>query len=385
MTNLDYYEFFAGGGMARLGLGKRWRCVFANDYDENKASTYRANFTAASELRVCDIAELVPDDLPGRAALAWASFPCQDLSLAGAGVGLRGTRSGTFWPFWKLMLGLANQRRAPHLIVLENVYGTLTSHDGRDFTSICRALTLGGYRCGALVVDAVRFVPQSRPRLFIVAVLGGHQLPEDLLQSNPGGPFHVPAVVAAYERLPRQLQREWIWWKVAAPRPRTLSFTDIIEEQPTGVEWHTPEETAYLLSLMSAHNRKKVDEATQRGYRVVGTVYRRTRRESDGRKVQRAEVRFDQIAGCLRTPAGGSSRQTILVVEGREIRSRLLSPREAARLMGLPDTYCLPTSYNAAYHIAGDGVVVPVVSHLRQALIEPLIGGAGLAARINAA
>jgi DNA (cytosine-5)-methyltransferase 1 len=90
-------------------------------------------------------------------------------------------------------------------------------------------------------------------------------------------------------------------------------------------------------------------------------------------KMQRAEVRFDEIAGCLRTPAGGSSRQIILVVDGSKVRSRLLSGREAARLMGLDDDYKLPARYNDAYHVAGDGVVVPVVSHLASALVEPIL------------
>ena len=100
------------------------------------------------------------------------------------------------------------------------------------------------------------------------------------------------------------------------------------------------------------------------GRRTVGTIYRRTRPDEQGTKRQRAEVRFDEIAGCLRTPAGGSSRQTILVVEGRKVRSRLLSTREAARLMGLSDDYRLPERYNEAYHVCGDGVCVPVVRHL---------------------
>ena len=94
---------------------------------------------------------------------------------------------------------------------------------------------------------------------------------------------------------------------------------------------------------------------------MVGTVYKRTRVDEVGRKVQRAEIRFDDIAGCLRTPAGGSSRQVIVVVDGDRVRSRLISPRETARLMGLRDDYELPTNYNEAYHLTGDGVAVPVV------------------------
>jgi len=107
--------------------------------------------------------------------------------------------------------------------------------------------------------------------------------------------------------------------------------------------------------------------------RIVGGVYKRTRRDEYGRKAQRAEIRFDDVAGCLRTPAGGSSRQVIVVVEGSSVRARLISSRETARLMGLRDSYKLPRNYNEAYHLTGDGVVVPVVRHLRKFIFEPLL------------
>ena len=116
----------------------------------------------------------------------------------------------------------------------------------------------------------------------------------------------------------------------------------------------------------------------------VGGIYRRTRPDGGGTKRQRAEVRFDGVAGCLRTPAGGSSRQTILVVEGRTVRSRLLSPREAARLMGLSDEYVLPARYNDAYHVCGDGVCVPVVRHIAAHVLEPLLNINGAAEPIAA-
>ena len=139
--------------MVRAGLGPRWSCLFANDIDLKKAASYARNW-GESELRLADVAELTTKDLPGVANLAWASFPCQDLSLAGSGAGLRGERSGTFWPFWNLMEELADEGRAPLVIVLENVCGALTSHGGEDFTAISTAIA-GGYRFGALVIDAV--------------------------------------------------------------------------------------------------------------------------------------------------------------------------------------------------------------------------------------
>ena len=90
-----------------------------------------------------------PSSIDRLADLVWASFPCQDLSLAGGGAGLKGERSGTFWPFWDLMTALVAEGRDPSMVVLENVCGTLTAHSGKDFTAICRALSNGGYRFGA--------------------------------------------------------------------------------------------------------------------------------------------------------------------------------------------------------------------------------------------
>ena len=124
--------------------------------------------------------------------------------------------------------------------------------------------------------------------------------------------------------------------------------------------------------MMSDVNLAKVQTAKASGVKMVGTIYKRTRHEH-GIKVQRAEIRFDDIAGCLRTPAGGSSRQLIMIVEGDKIRSRLISTRETARLMGLPETYQLPDRYNEAYHLTGDGVAVPVVRYIAKHLFEKLI------------
>lgn len=367
-----FYEFFAGGGMARAGLGAGWVCLFANDFDHKKAATYRANW-GGDVLRVGDVRDVKVTDLPDFADLVWASFPCQDLSLAGGGAGLKGERSGTFWPFWHLMKSLIADGRAPNLIVLENVCGTLNSHDGQDFAAIGSALSNAGYRFGALVIDAALFVPQSRPRLFIVGVQEELKISQTLTADNAHSLWHPAALRRAHERLPSEARKKWIWWNISSPPPRTQNFCDLIEENPTGVDWHTAEETQRLLDMMSEINLEKVRQAKRAGRRMVGTVYRRTRRDEYGRKVQRAEVRFDDVAGCLRTPAGGSSRQVILVVEGRKVRSRLISTRETARLMGLGDDYVLPANYNEAYHLTGDGVVVPVVRHLAQEIFEPLL------------
>lgn len=373
-----YYEFFAGGGMARAGLGPGWRCVFANDFDPMKAAVYKENW-GDDHLVIGDVAALSASDLPGSVDLAWASFPCQDLSLAGAYRGLGEsdsevrTRSGTFWPFWKLIKSLKAEGRAPRLIVLENVYGALTSHGGRDFAAIGAALAEAQYRFGAIVADARDFVPQSRQRVFFVAVSPELVIPRGLSGQAPSKKWNPPALVEAQSILSPEAKRSWVWWSLRSPAVHNTVFADLIEDEPLGVAWHSPEETRYILGLMSAANRAKVEAAKKSGRLVVGGVYRRTRPDEQGVKRQRAEVRFDDVAGCLRTPSGGSSRQTILVVRGGSVRSRLLSPREAARLMGLDDDYKLPARYNDAYHVAGDGVCVPVVRHIASCLLEPLL------------
>ncbi len=370
-----FYEFFAGAGMARAGLGKHWRCLFANDIDRKKASAYRLNWGTDGHLRG-DVRDVNAADLPGRADLAWASFPCQDLSLAGCGAGLQGERSGMFWPFQRLILELGRQRRAPTLLVLENVCGTLASREGKDFTAICQALQEGGYRYGALIVDAALFVPQSRPRLFVIAVRQDAAIPGKLVGSGPLGKFHTRALETAWRRLPDAGKENWIWWAAPTPPPRRTCFSDFVEDDPADVAWHAPTETARLLAMMSAGNLEKVRKAMLLGRRIAGTAYKRTRRDAAGRKTQRTEIRFDDVAGCLRTPAGGSSRQIVVVVEGGKVRSRLMSSRETARLMGLPDDYILPDNYNEAYHLTGDGVAAPVVRFLAQEIFEPALAQA---------
>jgi DNA (cytosine-5)-methyltransferase 1 len=379
MRPFSFLEFFAGGGMARAGLGESWACAFANDFDAMKVETYARNW-GSDHLRAADVATLTLADLPpGRADLAWASFPCQDLSLAGGYKGLGSerdnspTRSGMFWPFWRLMRALGREGRAPRAIVLENVYGSLTSHGGRDFAALSDALAAEDYRFGALVINAAHFVPQSRPRVFVVAFR-----PDEApvaVAPTPHPAWTPPALTRAHAGLGRAAKARWLWFAPSPPPRPAAALADLVQERPAGVAWHSAAETARLLGLMSEVNRAKVKAAQKAGGRIVGTVYRRTRADETGAKRQRAEVRFDGLSGCLRTPAGGSSRQTILVVEGAKIRSRLLSPREAARLMGLPDSYQLPERYNDAYHVCGDGVCAPVVGFLARTLLEPTLRG----------
>jgi DNA (cytosine-5)-methyltransferase 1 len=362
-----FTEFFSGGGLARCGLEGEFECLFANDIDSMKCAAYALNYPD-DRLRQLDVWRLRPGDVPD-ADLAWASFPCQDVSFAGARRGLNAPRTGAFWGLWNLIEGLDAQGRAPATLALENVPGLLTTHRGRDFSGLVGVLADAGYRVGALLADAAGFTAQSRPRLFIIAHRGG--VPDELVQPGPDPLFHTPNLRTAVDSLPSPTRMAWIWWRLPHPPIRNANLADVVDRQPPAEFWSSPEQLAHLLSLMSPLHRRRVDEAVAADDFRVGAAYRRIRVEAGVRR-QRAEVRYDGLAGCLRTPGGGSSRQFLLISEGGEVRLRRLLPREAARLMGCPEHFRLPSNDVAALKVLGDGVSPPVVRWLGRHLLAPL-------------
>jgi DNA (cytosine-5)-methyltransferase 1 len=366
-----FFEFFAGGGMVHQALSSSWKCTFANDFSAKKADAYIKNW-GNGELLVRDIQSVQIKDLPGYADLAWGSSPCQDVSLAGAGAGLKGGRSGMFWSFFDLIKGLQDEDRCPRIAVLENVSGLVTSNNGKDFSAVCEAFHNAGFKFGAMIVDAVHWLPQSRPRFFLIAAAPGVIIPSSATTDSPSDRWHSSTLRREQAKLSDDIKQSWVWWNLHDPKPRTNNLVDILEANPSDVDWHETSETQRILGMMTDLHLKRVMNAvavsSRDGIVIAAGLYKRTRKG-----VQRAEARFDGIAGCLRTPNGGSSRQSLLIIENGHVRSRLLSKREAARLMGLPDTYVLPERYNDAYHLAGDGVAVPVVRALAESIFEPII------------
>lgn len=372
-----FYEFFAGAGMARAGLGPDWRCLFANDSDSLKQWYYEANWKDA-HFDGRDVALVRTTDLEGLADLAWASFPCQDLSQAGTklGIGEAGsedaTRSGAVWPFLDIIRDLAKEGRHPVMLALENVVGLLTSNGGSDFRSICAALGGMRYRFGAVVADATHFVPQSRPRVFIIALRHDVPLPTDLHDELPSGPWHTQVLLRARAALPAADAANWVWWKMGeAPAARERELVDIIDLSDDA-SWNTDEATQRLVCMMSEMQLQRLADAKAKEGPVIGSLYLRMRPSGKGGNIQRAEIAFGETLGCLRTPKGGASRPRIIVVEGDQVRTRLLSEREAAMLMGLDPNFILPDNYHESFRLIGDGVAPQVVRFIAERLLEPL-------------
>lgn len=357
-------DFFAGSGLVRLGLEPEFQTLWANDNCAKKEAVYLAN-SPRGEFHLGRIQDVRGADLPA-ADLAWASFPCQDLSLAGDLNGMKiGTRSGLFWEWIRVIEELDNCGKRPPVLVAENVVGFVVADQGKHFKQAYQALRKLGYQVGAVVVDAQKFVPQSRPRAFVIAVAENIPL-EGLCQKFPSEPFHRTGLVRTSFMVN---DPNWVWWSLPIPSGKTLSFSDLCERD---APCDPPSTTREICAMLSPLHKRKLRAVTAVGGFFAGTAYKRTRPDEEGKKIQRLEIRFDGIAGCLRTPNGGSSRQTVILVNEGKVRSRLMTVRECARLMGAPDTYKLPGSYNDGYRAMGDAVAVPVTRWLTRHLLAPL-------------
>ena len=214
------------------------------------------------------------------------------------------------------------------------------------------------------MIDARLFVPQSRPRAFLIAVDSRLEI-DGFAQIGPGA-FHPDPVLRAATAV---RDAEWVWWSMPEPKRNPVTFADLCQRE---VPCDDDAQTAAWQAILSNGSREKLREQIASGRCAVGTGYRRTRPDESGRKRQRLEVRFDGVAGCLRTPGGGSSRQLVLLVDDGEVRTRLMTVRECARLMGAPDSYKVPGAYNDGYRAMGDAVAVPVVRWLTRHLLSPL-------------
>jgi DNA (cytosine-5)-methyltransferase 1 len=360
-----FAEFFAGIGLVRLGLeAAGWTGVFANDNDPVKHRLYRNQFGDHSHLDQRSITKLSADDIP-EVALATASFPCTDVSLAGGKRGINGSQSRLFWTFANLIEDMGHRR--PKLLLIENVVGLIHSKDGNDLKSCLKRVNALGYFIDAFILDAKNFAPHSRPRMFIVATDKNlsQQIPPALWSDDPGPLRGRPLG----EFLREHDDLEWRFRSLPTPPPRSTSLRDVVEDLPENDRrWWSEERLNRLLGQMSERHRNIADEITCGHIRRYGTIFRRMRNNKS-----MAELRTDGLAGCLRTPKGGSARQILFQGCRGRCRARLLTPKECARLMGA-DNYHISESVSAndLYFGFGDAVCVPAVKWIADNYLNPL-------------
>ncbi len=364
--NKTFAEFFAGIGLVRMGLERHgWQIAYANDIDPKKHDMYLGQFRDTQELfDLSDIHKISADKIPD-VTLVTASFPCNDLSMAGSRKGLNGKHSSAFWGFLRLLENMAYRR--PPMVLVENVPGFLNSNKGRDFRNAMLALNSLGYSVDPFIVDAAWFVPHSRPRLFVVAQM----------EDSDGSLENITNRQLIGDRFrPKKLidfinNNDEIRWAVKSlPEVQILGseLMDILEDLPDDAsDWWSPDRAEYLLNQMKPKHRNLVEEMSSNPDWSYGTAFRRIR---NGKSM--AELRTDGIAGCLRTPRGGSGRQILVKAGKGRFFVRLLTPLECARLMGAGD-YNLSGNKSRALFGFGDAVCVPVIEWIAMQYLNPLV------------
>jgi len=357
---LECAEFFAGIGLVRLALERQgWRVVFANDIDPKKAEMYRHNWPKDDHLVVGDIHAIKADELPS-CALFTASFPCNDLSIAGRWEGLHGKESSSFWGLVRILRDLGERR--PPLVMLENVVGFLMSHGGRDFEKALLALNELGYTVDAIILNATHWAPQSRPRLFVIAKRDEGRETRSYALISDARPEALFRFIVSHPNI------RWDIRDLPSLPPPRARLADIVEDLPDDdPRWWDPKRADYFMSQMSERHKEQARQMIAGNSYSYATAFRRVRH---GKSM--AELRTDGIAGCLRTPRGGSGRQILLKAGRGKYWVRLLTARECARLQGVPDSYVIDVPLNQALFGFGDAVCVPAVEWIAQHYLTPL-------------
>ena len=349
-------EFFAGIGLARAGMSDAGiSTVWANDYDKNKFAMYSGQW-GGDDFALENVFDVDPDQVP-HADIAWSSSPCTDLSLAGKRSGISGRESSAFFGFTKVLRGMGD--RGPSVAVLENVVGLASSHGGDDLRAAIREFNGLGYAVDVVTIDARRFVPQSRPRLFLI----GAKRP---LEGGKDDTALRPDSVAWVHQEDGFRTFKFPFPPIPAPRKEGLSseIEHLADDDP---RWWDSQRTDNFIRSMSPTQRLRADGFINARELSARTAYRRTRNG-----VPTWEMRAEDIAGCLRTARGGSSKQAVALMGDGRIRVRWMTGLEYARLMGA-GWYNLRGLRESQIHYGfGDAVAVPVVSWLSREALVPL-------------
>lgn len=315
----SFIDLFAGIGGIRLAFESiGGRCVFTSEWDENARKTYAANFDTSHPF-AGDIWKVGLDEIPAHDVLV-GGFPCQPFSLAGVSKknslgrahGFACETQGTL--FFRIAEIIREKR--PQAFVLENVKN-LQSHDrGNTFRIILDVLENQlGYSVSWRVVDAQRWLPQHRERIFIVGFREdvGFRWPDESRWPAPGS-----------VKLGRILH------------PRGYRYLPLYELSDD------------LWRYLQAYRRKHEQKGNGFGFGLVGP----------GDVARTLSARYHK---------DGSE---ILVDQGSGRNPRRLTPRECARLMGFPDSFVLPdtVSDTQLYRQFGNSVAVPAVKAVAEAM-----------------
>lgn len=312
-SKFTFIDLFAGIGGIRLGFESvGGSCVFSSEWDKAAQTTYAANF---GEKPHGDITKINAYDIP-KFNILLAGFPCQPFSNAGLKKGFEDTRGTLFFDIARII-----KHHKPEVVFLENVK-SLASHDkGNTLKVITQTLKNLNYNVFHKVLNAKDFgLPQNRARIYIVAFSNDIKTADN---KNITLDFDFPQ-----------------------PPMQQVKVGDILD---------TKVDSKYTISdkLWSGHQRRKLEHA-QKGN---GFGYSLFNENSTYTSTISARYYKD-----------GSE----ILIEQNDKNPRKLTPTEARRLQGFPDTFIIPVSDCQAYKQFGNSVAVPVIKALAREIVTTL-------------
>lgn len=316
--DFKFIDLFAGIGGFRMAFQNlNGKCVFTSEWNKFSQKTYEANY---GEVPFGDIAKIDERNIPAHDLLL-AGFPCQPFSIAGVSKkkslgrehGFKDKTQGTL--FFDIVR-ILNEKR-PKAFLLENVKN-LVSHDkGNTFKVIKGALEELNYSVHTQVLDGKHFVPQHRERIFIVGfdrnVFGGREA------------FEFPEL------------------------PVANHVVEEILEENVDAKYTLSDK---LWSYLKAYAKKHKEKGNGFGYGLVD---------------------FEGITRTLSARYYKDGSEALVPQEGKN--PRRLTPRECARLQGYPENFVIPVSDTQAYRQFGNSVVMPLVQHLGQNIVQIITNG----------
>lgn len=310
--------------------------------------------------------------IPERGIIA-GGFPCQDLSIAGLRKGLGGERSGLFHEIIRL-----TDELKPQFLILENVAGLLSSKQGKDMGIVITALVERGYGVCWRVLDSQNFgVPQRRRRVFIVASLGDHRRPVEILFERESGFWNLETSRKKRETFTRKTETS-----VAVNSFQKAKRAQSVDDYESWVE----AEIVPTLNVFDSGDSRTTTIVTQEpvlfeGNRVGDPRFHENvspsviaRWGTGGNNVpltlaqrqSNSEFVIDKVSS---TVTAHEHKQFSDLIIGEPIVRRL-TPKECERLQGFPDDWTASQADSSRYKMMGNAVTVPVVEWIARRMVK---------------
>lgn len=413
---LKFIDLFAGTGGIRIGLenacntlGIDTECIMSSEIDKKACETYELNFKEKPLGDIRDIHDIKPFDV------LLGGFPCQPFSYAGKQRGFGDTRGTLFFQIERIL-----KKNQPQFFLLENVRG-LTTHDkGRTFATIIKSLEDLGYSVSPLLLNSSNFgVPQNRIRVYILGVKGPKI--KTTIVSDKGATdshnfknwrsqetlFNEKKYKVVADILEKKVDKKYYCSEefteqlksVVGPKLNELMGVRLIDYRngksihswQLGIKGKCTKDEIELLNELVKNRRRKIFGVHQDGKRLsleqIKTFYNKPNIKETIKSLEKkgylkaVDGKYNPVAGNMSfevfkfldpasisiTLVSSDAHKLGVVVDNKP---RRITPREASRIQGFPESFKIHPDDISAYHQFGNAVAVPVIEAVIKDLLE---------------